>query len=112
MHALTQRIDTIREQPHHVRRKVAFSLAGVATLVIAFLWLSLSLKAGAFAITESSFADAISGARIETSGTRTSVSGLAGAAAALPVAGNAARIEIIDAVPSAVKTTEQTVIPF
>lgn len=113
MQRVFDHIDRIKEQPHHIRRQIAFTVAfGVAAL-IGLVWLMGSLAMGSFALGNTNFADATGAAPVQSSGGPDN-SQLAGAAAAAPNTGAAApaHIEIIDASTSTAPQPEQTVIPF
>src|SRR5450756_2501965 len=101
MKTIPEHIEYVKGKPHHVRRRIAFGIAGVGAGIIAFVWLSSSIATGAFAVQGSSFADATGQGNVEvTGGTNNShpaVSGIAGAAAALPAVNAPSHIEIIDA---------------
>ena len=118
MKTIREHIEYVKGQPHHVRRRIAFGIAGVGAGLIAFVWLSSSLYTGAFAVQGSSFADATGQSGIEATGGANNNGGnsqnLAGAAAALPAVNVPAHIEIIDAASStkAAKKAEETTIPF
>ena len=114
MKTILNHIERIREQPHQVRKQVAFATAAALTACVALIWLVGSLATGAFAIKGSSFAaGAEEGNATLTDGAESQLAG-AGAAAALPQSKSApAHIEIIDSSPSPEKRqAEQTTIPF
>lgn len=85
MRTFADRLDAIRDKPHHVRRQVAFLASGVITGVIAVGWLGASLYTGAFALKGANFAE-VTGVEpvTEDSGSAfdTGVAGVAAAAAA------------------------------
>lgn len=115
MQRIIRHIERVKEQPHHVRKQVAFGAAGALTGLIALVWVGASLSMGAFAIDGSDFAK--STGQGDATGITTVPAGnpnLAGAAAALEEDGDAARIEIIPAATttSAKPVVEQTTIPF
>jgi small neutral amino acid transporter SnatA (MarC family) len=115
MKTVSQHIEHIKGKPHHVRKRVAFTVAGSATVLIALVWLVGSVSLGAFAITGSSFADSAGQSSVVTTGSAdTSTPGLAGAAAASASDNSPAHIEIVDTTPSTPqeKKAEQTLIPF
>jgi hypothetical protein len=103
----------IQGKPHHVRKRIAFGTAMGGTVVIALVWIGVSLSTGVFAIHPATFAQS-TGGNIQSSGTDTSNQNLAGAAAA-PTTQNSgpAQIQIIDT-SSATSTAQgqQTTIPF
>lgn len=113
MKTVFEHIEYMKGKPHHIRKRIAFGAATGVTALIALVWLTGSLRSGAFAIAGSSFDERASATAAGSTATN---SGLAGAAAALPnVEENApARIEIIDVASSTSgqKKTEQTTIPF
>ena len=111
MKILLKHIDRIKEKPHHVRKQVAFAAAGTITALIAIFWVATSLATGAFALKDTSFADATGGsAGLAASGSE--AENLAGAAAAFGAPPAPARIEIVDAASSTGKKPEPTIIPF
>lgn len=114
MKTIFDHIEHVKGKPHHVRKQVAFAVAGGGTAFIALVWLVGGIALGTFAIQGSSFADATEGAPVIVTGdTRTNES-FAGAAAALPPAQAPTRIEIVDTTPltSAKNQAERTTIPF
>ena len=114
MKSLVHHIEHVRKQPHHVRKRVALTLAGAGAALVGVLWLGISLGTGAFAIHGSNFAES-TGAEPSSAGSPSDTSQLAGAAAAVEPANAAAHIEIIDAATSSALSaprTVQTVIPF
>lgn len=116
MKTLSHHIAHVRRQPHHVRKRVAFSVAGVVTSLIGLVWLVGNLSFGTFMIAGSSFADAEQGG-VTTDTTDTSGNSLlAGAAAAAPatVDTSVPRIQIIDTGSSITsqKKVDPTIIPF
>lgn len=123
--SFAERLDAIRDKPHHVRQRVAFGLAGGVTAVIALVWLGASLATGAFAIKGSNFAE-LTGAQAATT-TDASMGGpdaVAGAAAAAPDTGGPAALQVLPsgdtnadgaaASPAAASdpSNGQTIIPF
>ena len=108
-----EHIEYVKGQPHHIRKRVAFSAAVGVTAVIAIIWLTSSLATGAFAIRGNSFDEQTPAVPNGATNTNTN---LAGAAAALPPssANVPAHIEIIDTGSSASgqKKAEQTIVPF
>jgi len=113
MKTVFEHIEHVKGKPHHIRKRVAFSVAAGVTGLITFVWLAGSLGTGAFAIAGSSFGEQTPAAAIDTTNAG---SNLAGAAAALQNSEtNApAHIEIIDTASSTVlkKQSEQTTLPF
>ncbi len=115
MKTVFQHIEHVKGQPHHIRKRIAFTAATVGAGIIALIWLVSSATTGAFAVKGSSFADSVGQGSVEATAS-TDTSGIAGAAAA-PILENAsapARIEIIDTASSSSKQkqAEQTTIPF
>ena len=113
MKTIFEHIEHIKTKPHHIRKQMAFSIAGGVTALVALVWLVGSLSLGVFALSGSSFADSAGeGSAIVTSGPGTS--NVAGAAAAVPEVNAPARIEIVDSPASTVnqKKAEPTIIPF
>jgi len=115
MKTIFDHIERVKGQPHHIRKRVAFGTAATLTALVALVWLVGSLGTGAFALKSTSFADSTGGERALTVSGVSGSQGLAGAAAA-PALGNAsapARIQIIDAGPSAGgQKKAETTIPF
>lgn len=111
-------IEHVRGKPHHVRKRVAFTLAAAGAGVVGLVWLVGSVSFGLFAIQESSFAESTGqGGAFVTTGENSS-SNLAGVAAAPPTSQNSANtpahIEIVNAAPltPGQGKAEQTIIPF
>ncbi len=117
MKSVFEHVEYVKSQPHHVRKRVVFGIAGGVTGLIALVWLVGNLSMGLFAIQGSNFADAMAGGSgaVTTSG-GSDTSALAGAAAALSSDGEnvPAYIQIVDTTPKATTTkkAEQTIIPF
>ena len=117
MKTVLEHIEHARKKPHHIRKKIAFAVAGIATAFIALVWFIASFSLGAFAIQESSFADSTGRPSAEVVGSGASdnsSAGIAGAAAAIQSTDVPAHIEIIDAVTSTSvkKAPDETTIPF
>jgi len=113
MKTIFNHIERIREQPHHVRKQVAFASAAVGTALIALVWLAGSIGTGTFALKGDSAAGQEAAAAV--AGTGAEIQNLAGAGAALPRSEDSpAYIEIIDSSPAATgkKQAEQTTLPF
>jgi hypothetical protein len=113
MQRIIRHVEKVREQPHHIRKQVAFGAAGAITGLIALVWVGISLSMGAFAIEGSDFAKSTGQS---TDGLTTSAPGntnLAGAAAALE-SEEASEIEVVPtSTPTTTKpTVEPTTIPF
>ena len=113
MKTIFEHINRVKSQPHHIRRRVAFSAATVGTAVIALVWLIGSLGTGAFALKSSSFADNTGEATLSENGDSKDLSGVAAVLQSAP-ARTPSRIEIVDSAKpeSSSNKTEQTVIPF
>lgn len=112
MQALLNHIERAKGRPHHVRRKLALTLASGVTGFIALAWFAYSLSTGVFTIQGSTLADTLAPS---PSFADPSAPGLAGAAAAPQLSrASEPRIEIIDAKTSAAKpaSPEATIIPF
>ncbi len=114
MKTVFEHIEYVKGQPHHIRKRVAFSAAAGVTALIALTWLGGSFATGAFAIRSGNPSAEQPTAAAASNDTNNS---LAGAAAALPPSsGNVpAHIEIVDTTAAAApsqKQAEQTVIPF
>lgn len=115
MKTIFEHIERVKEQPHHIRKRVAFGAAAAGTAIIAFTWLAVSIGTGAFALKDTSFAQNAeneSGSAVSSDNDE-QFAGV-GAASVLKEASAPARIEIIDATSSAMsgKKAEQTIIPF
>jgi len=114
MKKISHYVSHIQNQPHHIRKHIAFATASVCTAVIALVWLVGSVSSGVFALQNVSFPENTkAGVSAVTRGVVPS--GVAGAAAALESVKDEAPayIEIIDAKSSApVTQVEQTVLPF
>ncbi len=114
MRRIIHHVNRVKEQPHHIRKKVAFSVAGGVTGLVALVWLSASLATNSFAIQGSQFADAVGERPVEQVGPDGSQ--LAGAAAALSGEDNTPRIQIVNVTPTTASATTtsdtRTVIPF
>lgn len=112
MKSALEHLETLKAKPHHVRKRIAFTTAGLGAAVLGLAFFGVSLASGTYAIKGSNFAD-VSGAAPQVA--TTSPSGeLAGAAAALDQSASApAHIEIVDASSSSpTATAKPTVIPF
>jgi hypothetical protein len=111
MQKVIHHVERIKAKPHHIRKKVAFSIAAGVAGLVAFVWLSASLATGAFAIQGSNFAQSVGGgATVET--VEQGTSQLAGAAAALDR--SEPRIQIVSVTPTTTPAAknEETTIPF
>jgi len=114
MKSLSAHIAHAKQQPHHIRKNIAFVTAGVGTVLIALVWFTGSLVSGTFSIRESNFAESVGqGQTVEHTSVQTPT-GIAGAAAALPTDETPAHIQIVDTASSTspVRQVEQTTIPF
>ena len=107
---LTRHLDLVREQPEPIKRQIALNAAGALTIVIALIWLGVSLGTGAFALGKTPFG----GVAADTKAPTVSET-VAGAAAALTT-NKAAHIEIVTVGESSslsdTKTDEPTILPF
>jgi len=110
MKTVFEHIEQVKGKPHHIRKRVAFTVAAGGALGIALVWLVGSISTGTFALKSTSFADAMQQAPVIT--TTNSPAGLAGAAAALGNRNAPAHIEIVDTTPVTAPPTEQTTLPF
>lgn len=114
MKRIIHHVNRVKEQPHHIRKQVAFTVAGSVTGLVALVWLSASLATNSFAIQGTQFADAVGEQPVETVGPNGSQ--LAGAAAALESEDSTPRIQIVNvtpaATPAATSTDDRTIIPF
>lgn len=111
MKNLTEHIEYVRSQPHHIRRKAALTTAGAISGVIGIIWLTANVATGSFALSNTSFADAGGTATVTT--VNANGQGLAGVAAATANT-QTPQIQIVDTSTSTAPTTpsQQTVIPF
>lgn len=114
MKSLTEHIEHVKTKPHHVRKRVAFGVAGGVTGLIGLVWLAGSLSFGLFAIKDHNFAESTGAVPVITTSNAPDTSKLAGAASAFTTGSQTAHIEIVDTTPSVTpnKKAEQTVIPF
>ncbi len=115
MKTISEHIRTIHGKPHHIRKRVAFTVAAAGASIIALVWLATSVSAGVFALKPTSFADSSgAGAAVTTVPANTASAGLAGAAAA-PAVNDAkapAHIDIVDVTPKSSPKPQPTTIPF
>jgi len=115
MKTIPEHIEHIKAKPHHIRKRVAFTVAGAGAGIIGLVWLVTSVGAGVFALKPTSFAQSTEGAPVTVVGADDNGSqGLAGAAAAPAVQdSNApAHIDIVDVAPTSTPQAQQTTIPF
>ena len=117
MKTIFDHIEYAKGKPHHIRKRIAFGIAGGVTAIIALMWFIGSLSLGAFAIKGSTFADSTGQQSVVVASgdeNNSADNGIAGVASAIPNASEPARIEIIDTATSssAGNTAEQTTIPF
>jgi len=115
MRTLSDHIENIKSKPHHVRKKITFTLAGTGAGLVGLVWLGTSLASGAFAIKGATFAESTGqGATVETV-TKDPNANLAGAAAAVKSdTTGPARIQIVNVVATSTvkEKPEQTTISF
>jgi hypothetical protein len=121
MISFTKHIEIVRQQPHHIRKQIALTSAGVITAIIAIAWLTGSLATGTFALKGTSFADATNGTLPKTASAPAGFGSLIGAASAA-IYGEPegpSHIEIVDTGNSSTfdanktaPTAEPTTIPF
>jgi hypothetical protein len=111
MNTLFSHIEWAKGQPHHLRRKIALTLATIGAGGVALVWLVVSLHTDSFALSPGSFEQ---GSFAVVEGGTFGNQGLAAAATALSEKEETRpRIEIVDAASSApIKKSEQTFIPF
>ncbi len=116
MKNIFEHIENARSKPHHIRKQLAFGIAGGVSGLIALIWIVGSFATNSFAIQGSNFADSTGqgSAAVVKDSTNTASSGFAGVASAVPGASEPARIEVIDtSAPTTTQdTSEQTTIPF
>lgn len=113
MKTVFEHIEHIKGKPHHIRKRVAFSVAGVVTGFVALIWIVGSLGTGSFALGNASFADSAGQVPVQIVD-RADINGLAGVAATVSDENIPAHIEIVDTTPTASKQkqVEQTTLPF
>lgn len=106
-------IEQVKGKPHHVRKRIAFTIATLGSALVAFVWLAGSFATNAFVIQGSSFAMSTGqeGTVATTSASGDQLAGV-GAAAILKDAYAPAHIEIVDTTPPVKKQSEQTTLPF
>ena len=114
MKTIFDHIEYIKGKPHHIRKRVAFTIATIGTASVALIWAAGNISMGAFAIQGSTFADSTGQGTPVTAVTGNANQSIAGAAAALQDENVPAHIEIIDTSSStrSGKQAEQTIIPF
>ncbi len=110
MKTVFEHIEKVKGKPHHIRKRVAFTVAAGGALTVALVWLVGSISTGTFALESSSFADAMQQAPVVRTGSASP--GIAGAAAALENRNAPAHIEIVDTTPVTAPKAEQTTLPF
>jgi hypothetical protein len=112
MKTLSHHINTLKEQPHHVRKQVAMGGALGFAVLIGLIWLGANLATNSFMIQGASFADATTKASTLVS-VPAGNDNLAGAAAAGDQSNQAAHIQIVDTNPASTSSAPaRTVIPF
>lgn len=109
MQVLFDSIEHVKTKPHHVRRQVAFVVAGGVAGLIGLVWLVGSLSMGTFALKPNSFADVGTQPGVYSD---ISSSQVAGVAAANASDEQEDAIVVVDAPKPSSKGAEQTVIPF
>jgi hypothetical protein len=117
MRTLAHHVAHIKTKPHHIRRQIAFTLAGGLTVFVAFVWLGGNVAMGNFALGGASFGSVV--AEIQEKDQISPGSSLVGAvsAAVTPVHTDP-HIEIVDSKKSSTleerkrATAEPTIIPF
>ena len=114
MQRIIHHVNRVKAQPHHIRKKVAFGVAGGVTGLVALVWVSASLATNTFAIQGSQFADSTGEQFVEKVGPDGSQ--LAGAAAALSGEDNTPRIQIVNVTstvaPATTTSDTRTMISF
>lgn len=113
MKSVSDHITYVKGQPHHVRKQVTFTLAGVGAGLVALLWLLITVSTGGFHIENANFADSTAGT-VQTVTHTPASDFLAGAADAAPETVSPPQIQIVDTKTSVSggKPVEQVVIPF
>ena len=117
MKTVFEHIDHVKGKPHHIRKKVAFSAAGVVTGLVAVVWLGSSLATNAFAIQGSTFSQSVGqsdGLKVDNKTNSQNLAGVA-AAALFGDTPEPAHIEIVNVAPTSTAqshASEETTIPF
>ena len=118
MKTLWHHVERARNQPHHVRRHLTFSIAFGASAIIGMGWFGYRIATDTFALSSTTFADAGRNTGVLSVSSREKQSGLLGAAgAAIGLTKDPARIEIVRTATSSTlserkEREEQTIIPF
>jgi hypothetical protein len=103
-------VEQAKEHPHSVRKQIAFIVASVGAGFVGFIWLSVSIATGSFAIADPFAPRNFVGGDKSTPNSQFAA---VGATFSADEEEKRPRIEIVDAVqPALQKETEQTFIPF
>lgn len=116
MQFLFDAVERAKQKPHHIRHRIAVSVAGIGAGFVALVWLSVSLSQNAFAIKGTTFAESVGATNTVETVTETRSQQVAGAGAALDAKTDdgPARIQIVNVVATSTPAPakEQTIIPF
>lgn len=112
MKSLSHHINTVKSQPHHIRKQVAFVAAAGCAVLIGIIWAGASLATESFALHGSSFADAVGASGAAKVGAGVQRNTLLAAPAAASGEASPAHIEIVDKPVVTPPASEPTVIPF
>ena len=114
MKTIFDHIEYVKGKPHHVRKQVAFGVAGGISTLIALVWLVGSFSTGAFAIQGSNFAMSTNQENTVATTSAFGSQGLAGVGAAAALKDNTpAHIQIVETAPAAkVVKPDPTILPF
>ncbi len=115
MKTIFEHIEYVKGKPHHIRKRIAFTIAVLGSTLVAFVWLVSSFANGSFVIKGSTFAMATEKGKAIAKTSNSSNQGLAavGATSALQNRNEPARIEIVDTTPNTrQKNSEKTILPF
>ncbi len=117
--AISHHIHRLRQQPSHVRERVAFGISGGITGVVALGWLVAMSSSGAFSLTAKTVAESVAPpAEVKqtfSEGTKGFNSLLGAAGATLTGSDPSAAVQVIETRSSSTldaSTTDATVIPF
>ncbi len=116
MKTIFAHIEQVKGKPHHIRKKIAFTVAASCATLVGLVWFISNVSLGVFTIQGSSFAESTGQTGVIATGVGENGSSNLAAVAAMPSenANTSVHIEIIDAASSTVGQAgaEQTVIPF
>lgn len=96
MKTIFEHIEHVQKKPHHVRKRVALSVAAAGTAMVAFVWLIGSISLGEFALKASTFADSTESGSAQLESVTQPSGFIAGAGAATGKAVTTPHIEIVN----------------